>query len=69
VLTTGDVLYMPRGTIHQGNCLPEEHSLHITISCYQINSYKDLLEKVIPATLATAAEDAEFREGLPRGFK
>ena len=27
VLAPGDVLYMPRGTIHQGNCLPEEHSL------------------------------------------
>ena len=51
----------------QGNCLPEEHSLHITISCYQLNSWTDLLEKLLPAALAGAsADDTEFREGLPR---
>jgi len=60
---------MPRGTIHQGNCLPDEHSLHITISCYQLNSWTDLFEKMLPAALATAAaEDVEFREGLPRDY-
>jgi len=65
----GDMIYMPRGTIHQGNCLAEEHSLHITISCYQLNSWTDLLEKLLPAALATAsAEDTTFREGLPRNY-
>jgi len=65
----GDMMYMPRGTIHQGNCLPEEHSLHITVSSYQLNSWTDLLEKLLPAALATAAsEDVEFREGLPRDY-
>jgi len=68
-LHPGDVIYMPRGTIHQGNCLPDEHSLHITISCYQLNSWTDLFEKMLPAALATAAaEDVEFREGLPRDY-
>ena len=53
--------------VTQGNCLAEEHSLHITISCYQLNSWTDLLEKLLPAALATAAaEDSTFREGLPR---
>ena len=86
VLYPGDLLYLPRGTIHQvglfkgieksesnlkhqGNCLPEEHSLHITISCYQLNSWTDLLEKLLPAALASASADhTEFREGLPRDY-
>ena len=66
-LEPGDVLYMPRGTIHQGNCLEEEHSLHITISTYQLNSWTDLMEKLLPGALAVASqEDVEFRKGLPR---
>jgi len=69
ILEAGDMLYFPRGTIHQGQCLPEEHSLHITVSSYQLNSWTDLLEKLLPAALATAsAEDVEFREGLPRNY-
>ncbi len=47
----------------QGKCLAEEHSLHITISSYQLNSWTDLLEKLLPAALAVAAQDdPEFRE-------
>jgi hypothetical protein len=46
VLEAGDLLYFPRGTIHQANALPDSHSLHITISCYQKNSWGDLLLKV-----------------------
>jgi len=65
----GDMIYMPRGTIHQGNCLSEEHSLHITISAYQLNSWTDLLEKLLPAALTAASqEDVQFREGLPRDY-
>jgi len=68
-LEPGDMIYMPRGTIHQGNCLSEEHSLHITISAYQLNSWTDLLEKLLPAALTAASqEDVEFRAGLPRDF-
>merc|ERR1719244_1272353 len=63
------MIYMPRGTIHQGNCLSEEHSLHITISAYQLNSWTDLLEKLLPAALTAASqEDVQFREGLPRDY-
>ena len=65
----GDMIYMPRGTIHQGNCLSEEHSLHITISAYQLNCWTDLLEKLLPAALTAASqEDVQFREGLPRDY-
>merc|ERR1719339_857273 len=68
-LDPGDMIYMPRGTIHQGNCLSDEHSLHITISAYQLNSWTDLLEKLLPAALTAASqEDLQFREGLPRDF-
>eukprot|EP00088_Acartia_fossae_P035081 TRINITY_DN3609_c0_g1_i10.p1 TRINITY_DN3609_c0_g1~~TRINITY_DN3609_c0_g1_i10.p1 ORF type:complete len:524 (-),score=84.78 TRINITY_DN3609_c0_g1_i10:327-1862(-) len=68
-LEAGDLLYLPRGTIHQGNCLETDHSLHITISAYQLNSWTDLFEKLLPAALAVASQqDDEFREGLPRDY-
>lgn len=47
VLEAGDLLYFPRGFIHQGACLPDAHSLHITISSYQKNSWGDLLQRVM----------------------
>ncbi|XP_070705504.1 ribosomal oxygenase 1 [Pempheris klunzingeri] len=66
VLEAGDLLYFPRGFIHQGDCLPDAHSLHITISSYQRNSWGELLQKVVPAALEIAMEeDVEFRQGLP----
>uniref|UniRef100_A0A3B3X598 Bifunctional lysine-specific demethylase and histidyl-hydroxylase n=1 Tax=Poecilia mexicana TaxID=48701 RepID=A0A3B3X598_9TELE len=69
VLEAGDLLFFPRGFIHQGNCLPDAHSLHITISSYQKNSWGDLLQKVIPAALEVAMEeDVEFRRGLPLNY-
>lgn len=69
ILQPGDLLYMPRGTIHQGNCLEDTHSLHITVSCHQLNTYGDLLEKLLPMALKTAMEeDIEFRKGLPPDY-
>ncbi|KAM4712579.1 ribosomal oxygenase 1 isoform 2-T2 [Anableps anableps] len=69
VLEAGDLLFFPRGFIHQGNCLPDAHSLHITISSYQKNSWGDLLHKVIPAALEVAMEeDVAFRRGLPLDY-
>lgn len=69
VLEAGDLLYFPRGFIHQGNCLPDAHSLHITISSYQKNSWGDLLQKVVPAALEIAMEeDVEYRRGLPLDY-
>ena len=67
VLEPGDLLYFPRGTIHQVLCvhtiaathslstvfcvqqamsLPDCHSLHVTLSTYQKNTWGDLLERV-----------------------
>ncbi|XP_062857772.1 ribosomal oxygenase 1 [Trichomycterus rosablanca] len=69
VLEAGDLLYFPRGFIHQGDCLPDAHSLHITVSSYQRNSWGDLLLKVMPAALEMAMEeDVEFRRGLPLDY-
>nr|XP_014431763.1 ribosomal oxygenase 1 [Pelodiscus sinensis] len=69
VLEAGDLLYFPRGFIHQGDCLPDAHSLHITVSSYQRNSWGDLLEKLLPAALQMAIEeDVEYRRGLPLDY-
>lgn len=69
VLEAGDMIYLPRGTIHQGTCLEDAHSLHVTISCHQMNSFGDLLQKMLPAALEIAMEnDLEFREGLPHDY-
>lgn len=68
-LEPGDLLYFPRGTIHQAKTVGDEHSLHITVSCYQKNTWGDLFEKLMPRALQIAVEeDVEFRKGLPRGY-
>lgn len=46
VLSEGDVLYLPRGYIHQASTEQDFHSLHITVSAYQCNAWVDLLQKV-----------------------
>ncbi|KAL2082638.1 hypothetical protein ACEWY4_022456 [Coilia grayii] len=69
VLEAGDLLYFPRGFIHQGDCLPDAHSLHVTISSYQKNSWGELLTKLVPAALEIAMEeDVEYRKGLPLDY-
>ncbi|CAH1264291.1 RIOX1 [Branchiostoma lanceolatum] len=56
-------------TIHQASALPDTHSLHITVSTCQRNTWGDLMEKLVPAALATAfSEDVEFRQALPRDY-
>lgn len=58
----GDLLYFPRGTIHEACTDEDSHSLHITVSVYQNTCFADLLEKVLPDALKKAAEaDVEFR--------
>lgn len=69
VLEPGDMLYFPRGVIHQAVTQDENHSLHVTVSTYQKTTWADLFEKMIPHTLAAAVEeDVEFRRGLPVGY-
>lgn len=35
VLRAGDLLYLPRGTVHKGEAVEGEWSHHLTISTYQ----------------------------------
>uniref|UniRef100_A0A1I8Q8M4 Bifunctional lysine-specific demethylase and histidyl-hydroxylase n=1 Tax=Stomoxys calcitrans TaxID=35570 RepID=A0A1I8Q8M4_STOCA len=66
VLEPGDVLYFPRGTIHQASTEPGYHSLHITLSVYQKQSYADLFEKMFPLMLKKAISGSvDMRRGLP----
>uniref|UniRef100_A0A182N611 Bifunctional lysine-specific demethylase and histidyl-hydroxylase n=1 Tax=Anopheles dirus TaxID=7168 RepID=A0A182N611_9DIPT len=66
VLEAGDMLYFPRGCIHQAATVPGAHSLHITVSVYQRNCWADLFEQMLPIALATAAdEERTLREGIP----
>ncbi|XP_028398568.1 ribosomal oxygenase 1-like [Dendronephthya gigantea] len=69
VLEPGDLLYFPRGTIHQADTLDGPHSLHITLSTYQKTSWGDFMEELLPKALQNAIEeDVEFRRGLPLNY-
>jgi Cupin superfamily protein len=72
ILEPGDLLYMPRGWVHQGITLAgNEHSLHLTVSAMQQWAWVDYLELLIPEALAAAAQSetsTSLREGLPRNF-
>lgn len=46
VLEAGDLLYFPRGFIHQACTIKGEYSLHVTLSTYQKHSWCDFFEKV-----------------------
>ncbi|BBN05819.1 protein-L-histidine (3S)-3-hydroxylase / [histone H3]-trimethyl-L-lysine4/36 demethylase [Marchantia polymorpha subsp. ruderalis] len=69
ILEPGDLLYMPRGTIHQAEATSDTHSLHITVSVGQRNTWSDYLELALPRALELAWEDhLLLRESLPRDF-
>ncbi|XP_023442968.1 ribosomal oxygenase 2 isoform X2 [Dasypus novemcinctus] len=67
-LKPGDLLYFPRGTIHQADTPPGlAHSTHVTISTYQNNSWGDfLLDTISGLVFDTAKEHMELRAGIPR---
>jgi lysine-specific demethylase/histidyl-hydroxylase NO66 len=70
VLEAGDLLYLPRGWIHQA-CTLQEHSLHLTVSAMQQWAWVDYLELLIPQALGAAGaseKSTSLREGLPRNF-
>ncbi|NXJ15570.1 RIOX2 oxygenase, partial [Odontophorus gujanensis] len=68
ILKPGDLLYFPRGTIHQADTPPGiSYSTHVTISTYQNNSWGDFLLDVIPGLVfSTAKEDVALRTSIPR---
>ncbi|XP_037936004.1 bifunctional lysine-specific demethylase and histidyl-hydroxylase NO66-like [Teleopsis dalmanni] len=66
VLHPGDVLYFPRGVIHQACTEPGYHSLHVTISVYQKHCYADLIEHMMPMILQHAfTNNLDLRRGVP----
>lgn len=65
-LNPGDLLYFPRGVIHQAETKPDAHSLHITLSVYQKNSYADFFEQLFPMMLnQSISNNVDIRRGLP----
>ncbi|MDP3274595.1 MAG: cupin domain-containing protein [Deltaproteobacteria bacterium] len=63
VMEPGDVLYVPRGLMHDARAVDEE-SLHATVGI-MARSWADAFEEVL--SLA-ASRDPAFREALPPGF-
>nr|CCA20228.1 nucleolar protein putative [Albugo laibachii Nc14] len=65
-LEQGDVLYMPRGVIHQAHTDNKVFSTHVTISVYQRQSWSNFMELAMPRIIHRAfANDVEFRRGVP----
>nr|XP_033799491.1 ribosomal oxygenase 2 isoform X5 [Geotrypetes seraphini] len=64
----GDILYFPRGTIHQADTPAGGlHATHLTISTYQNSSWGDFLLDVIPGLVFDAMKDIlDLRRGMPR---
>ncbi|EKX48112.1 hypothetical protein GUITHDRAFT_137055 [Guillardia theta CCMP2712] len=65
VLKPGDLLYMPRGTVHQASTRSSP-SIHLTISAYQHQAWDDLLLAALPYAVRQAAEEEqELRRSIP----
>ena len=65
-LQAGDLLYFPRGWVHEAKSSPDTHSLHITVSTALRHTWRDLLDLVLPGALdAAASADIDFRQTLP----
>ncbi|XP_016320033.1 ribosomal oxygenase 2 [Sinocyclocheilus anshuiensis] len=70
ILQPGDLLYFPRGTIHQADTPASvERSTHLTLSTYQNMSWGDFMLDVIPGCVFDCMRrDGEMRSGLPRNL-
>ncbi|KAF1770349.1 hypothetical protein GCK72_002167 [Caenorhabditis remanei] len=65
----GDVIYIPRGYIHQARTDSKIHSLHVTISTGRQWSFANLLEKLVPEAIGALIPDQhKLRRGLPIGL-
>jgi len=66
-LCEGDMLYLPRGTIHKANCT-DSPSLHITLSTSQRWTWTDFLaESMIPILSSISHSHLFLRSSLPVG--
>jgi len=71
-LRPGDLLYLPRGFVHEAACSDKHRSTHITVSTYQRQTYADVLAPLLHSLLGTATEgrgslSRQLRAGLPLG--
>ncbi|KAJ8554741.1 hypothetical protein ON010_g9744 [Phytophthora cinnamomi] len=65
----GDLLYFPRGVVHQACTDKKQFSTHVTISVYQHNTWANFLEVALPRVIRHAFDsDVAFRKGLPVGY-
>ena len=65
-LHAGDVLYLPRGMIHDAVSVADNNSLHVTISVNQRNNYFEFLTSLFSDALESCARDqVAFRRTLP----
>lgn len=68
-LSPGDLLYFPRGTIHQAQSDSLSDSFHLTVSTAQKNCWADLMDIAVNAALIQASKDMPaFRSSLPRDY-
>lgn len=75
ILEPGDLLFIPRGFVHQGETIPIHqgneigHSLHLTLSTAQNNSWADFMELLIPQAIASLVNrSVEMRSSLPSDY-
>ena len=65
-LRPGDLLYLPRGWVHQATSTANGFSTHLTISAYQRHTWADYTATLLSKLLERAtAVDRALREGLP----
>ena len=63
------ILWLYAGTIHQAQSLPDQSSLHLTISANQRNTWADFFALALPAAINLASdEEVSLRESLPLDF-
>lgn len=69
VLNEGDVLYLPRGRIHEAKSVKGSISLHVTVSMFQKWTWADfLLTSFKDAVESASREDRMLRKTLPLRF-
>ena len=69
VLEPGDLLYLPRGMVHEAETVGEKASLHLTISANQDRSYAALLQEILPRAVAMAAQkNVALRQTVTKDF-
>uniref|UniRef100_H2YR66 Bifunctional lysine-specific demethylase and histidyl-hydroxylase n=1 Tax=Ciona savignyi TaxID=51511 RepID=H2YR66_CIOSA len=71
LMKPGDVLYFPRGTIHQAKSIKGTgHSTHLTISTYEQQTWSDYIASIVPSLCQISENTLALRKGLPwRYFK